>query len=177
MFEISLILLTGVFAALLYIIASSRGNKLTSFIHKHGYEYRVTYPHLDPLFGIDLKLQEVRESFKNQGVPFMSNLHKRYGNTIQVNELATLCIRTIDSENLRAAWSIKNSDNGYRPYRLPVMGPFCGRGFITTDNEEWQQARVLLRPTFSKSNISDLKPFITSAEEFFEGIPKDGKPL
>lgn len=105
----------------------------------------------------------------------MSNLHKRYGNTIQVNELATSSIRTIDSENLQTAWSIKNSDWGYRPCRLPVMGSFCGRGFMTTDNEEWQQARVLPRPTVSGSNISDLKPFITSAEEFFEGIPKDGK--
>lgn len=65
MFDISLILLTGVLATLLYVIAISRGNKLRSFIHKHGYEYPVTYPHLDPLFGIDLKLQKIRQSFEN----------------------------------------------------------------------------------------------------------------
>ncbi|ESZ94944.1 hypothetical protein SBOR_4668 [Sclerotinia borealis F-4128] len=174
MFDISLIILTGALSVLLYVVVKSRANKAKSSNHRHGYKHPATYPHLDPFFGLDLKLQEIRQSLRNQGIPFMSNLHKKYGKTIEVNNLGALDLRTVDSENLQTAWSINNSDWGYQPYRLPVMGPFCGRGFITTDNESWQKARVLLRPTFSKANISDLKPFITSAEEFFKGIPEDG---
>ncbi|EMR91300.1 putative cytochrome p450 alkane protein [Botrytis cinerea BcDW1] len=104
----------------------------------------------------------------------MSNLHTRFGKTIWLNNLGASDIRTIDSENLQNAWSTNNSDWGYQPHRLPVMGPFCGRGFITTDNEEWQKARALLRPTFSKANISDLNPLIASTKGFFQGIPQDG---
>ncbi|CAD6441926.1 e970f2af-79d4-4469-9ca5-699f99c48071 [Sclerotinia trifoliorum] len=113
------------------------------------------------------------ESLKNQGIPFLSNLHKNYGQAILVNNLGTLGIRTIDSENLQTAWSTNNSDWGYEPHRLLVMGPFCERGSITTDNWSWQKARVLLRPTFSKANISDLKPFINGTKKFFKGIPEN----
>ncbi|TGO61344.1 hypothetical protein BCON_0028g00320 [Botryotinia convoluta] len=54
------------------------------------------------------------------------------------------------------------------------MGPFCGRGFITTDGERWQKARALLRPTFSKSNISDLSSCKVAVEQFLQSIPDDG---
>ncbi|KAJ8066351.1 hypothetical protein OCU04_005422 [Sclerotinia nivalis] len=171
MFDITLIILTGALSVLLYVIVTSRAK---SSNHQHGYEHPITYRHIDPFFGLDLKLQEIRESLRNQGLPFLSNLHKKYGKTILVNNLGTSDIRTIDSEDLQTAWSTNNSDWGYEPFRLPVMGPFCGRGFMTTDNESWQKARVLLRPTFSKANISDLKPFIISTNEFFKGIPEDG---
>lgn len=57
------------------------------------------------------------------------------------------------------------------------MEPFCGRGFITTDGEVWRIARGLLRPTFSKRNISDLSYFAASLDEIFEQVPKDGRTV
>lgn len=174
MLETSSLILAGFLSILLYIVVISRTNKFKTLNHQHGCEHPVTYPHIDPFFGLDLKLQEIWQSLKYQGIPFMSNLHIKYGKTIWLNNLGTSDIRTIDSENLQNAWSTNNCDWGYQPYRLPVMGPFCGRGFITTDNEEWQKARVLLRPTFSKANISNLSPFIALTKAFFQGIPQDG---
>ncbi|KAF7902617.1 hypothetical protein EAF00_002520 [Botryotinia globosa] len=174
MLETSSLILAGLLSILLYVVVIRRANKFKTLNHQHGCEHPVTYPHIDPFFGLDLKLQEIGQSLKYQGIPFMSNLHTKYGKTIWLNNLGTSDIRTIDSENLQNAWSTNNSDWGYQPYRLPVMGPFCGRGFITTDNEEWQKARVLLRPTFSKANISDLSPFIALSKAFFQGIPQDG---
>ncbi|KAF7914175.1 uncharacterized protein EAF01_000581 [Botrytis porri] len=54
------------------------------------------------------------------------------------------------------------------------MGPFCGHGFITTDGVTWQKARALLRPSFSKSNISGLSAYKVAVEQFLRYIPDNG---
>lgn len=82
---------------------------------------------------------------------------------------------SIDTENIQVVYSTNHDDWGYEPSRLSVMGPFCGRVFITTYGETWQKARALLRPTFSKSSISDLSSYKVAVEQFLRNIPNDGR--
>jgi hypothetical protein len=124
------------------------------------------HPHLDPVFGLDLKLQEIRKSLRHQSLPFSTNLHTRYGKTYEVINFGTPSIRSIDTENIKAVYSTDHADWGYELLRLPVMGSFCGRGFVITDGETWQKCRALLRPTFGKSNISDLSTFKAAVQRF-----------
>ncbi|KAM0157190.1 hypothetical protein ACHAPG_004872 [Botrytis cinerea] len=80
-----------------------------------------------------------------------------------------------DTENIQVVYSINHDDWGYESSRLSVIGPFCGRGFITTYGETWQKARALLRPTFSNSSISDLSSYKVAVEQFLRNIPNDGR--
>jgi hypothetical protein len=88
-------------------------------------------------------------------VPFLHQLHQRYGDTYQVEcwvSLPTVC--TIAPENLRTINMSK--DFGVAPIRLPGMEYFCGRGFITTDSDTWSHSRKLLKPSFAINNIRNL---------------------
>ena len=47
-------------------------------------------------------------------------------------------------------------------------------GVFTDDVEPWRQARALIRPTFTRSEIADLDYFETFVEKFLALIPEDG---
>ncbi|TGO39180.1 hypothetical protein BHYA_0059g00450 [Botrytis hyacinthi] len=142
-------------------------------VRQYNYDIPFTYPHLDPIFGTDLKFQEIQQSLRHQSITFSENLHKKYGKTFEVINFGTSTLRSINTENIQAVYSTNHDDWGYEPSRLSVMKPFCGRGFITTDGDTWQKARALLRPTFSKSNISDLSAYKVAIEQFLRNIPDD----
>ncbi|TGO70696.1 hypothetical protein BELL_0682g00030 [Botrytis elliptica] len=173
MFHIILSIFVGASALLLYTITNQRTTR-TKTARQYNCDIPFTYPHLDPIFGTDLKFQEIQQSLRHQSITFSANLHKKYGKTFEVINFGTSSLRSIDTENIQAVYSTNHNDWGYEPSRLSVMGPFCGRGFITTDGDTWQKARALLRPTFSKSNISDLSAYKGAVEQFLRNIPDDG---
>ncbi|PQE32279.1 cytochrome P450 alkane hydroxylase protein [Rutstroemia sp. NJR-2017a WRK4] len=159
MFRMNHIILSVVVGAstlLLYTITNQRITR-TKAARQHGCKPPFTYPHLDPIFVIDLKLQEILKFLHHQSLPFSTNLHTKYGKTYE------------------AVYSTNHADWGYETLRLPVMGPFCGRGFVTTDGETWRKCRALLRPTFSRSNIYDLGVYKAAVERFLKCIPGDGR--
>ncbi|TGO11682.1 hypothetical protein BTUL_0104g00270 [Botrytis tulipae] len=165
MFHIILYIFVGASAFLLYTIkVTSQRDTRTKTARQYNCDIPLTYPHLDPIFGTDLKFQEIQQSLSHQSITFSANLHKKYGETFEVINFGTSSLRSIDTENIQAVYSKNHDDWGYEPSRLSVMGPFCGRGFITTDGDTWQKARALLRPTFSKSNISDLSAYKVAVE-------------
>ena len=57
------------------------------------------------------------------------------------------------------------------------MRPFCGEGVLSTDGPAWEHSRTLLKPSFYKSNTSDLTIFEQSVEQFLERFPKDGSTV
>lgn len=167
-------LLFGAVGIVLYVIQNNRSKTAAA---SHDHEQPPVYPHFDALFGLDLRFQEVRQALKFQYLPFTTNLFKSYGKTFEVNNFGHAAIRTIEPENIQAAYSTNNKDWGYEPDRLPVMEAFCGRGFITTDGATWKNSRNLLRPTFSKSNISDLSHFRAALDDFLQQLPTDGSVI
>ncbi|KAF7945536.1 hypothetical protein EAE96_010303 [Botrytis aclada] len=173
MLHVILSVFMGASALFLYAIVNQRITR-SKAARKSDCDAPFTYPHLDPIFGIDLKLKEIQKSLRHQTITFSAKLHTKYGKTFEVISFGTSSLRSIDTENIQAVYSTNHNDWGYEPSRLAVMGPFCGRGFITTDGETWQKARALLRPTFSKSNISDLSSYKVDVEEFLRRIPDDG---
>lgn len=135
--------LVGVVGALLYFYQAKRSRATVA--HQHGCKLPLSYSHLDPFFGLDLKLQEIKRALKFQNIPFNAALFQKYGKTFEVNVFGKRTLRTIEPENLQTVYATNNKDWGYEPIRLPVMEPFCGRGFITSDGESWKNARALLR--------------------------------
>ena len=111
---------------------------------QHGYKAPLRYPHLDPLLGLDLKFQEIRNTLKFRRLPTTAGLFRQIGPTFRVNNFGGTMIRTIDAENIHTVESLKERDWAIEPLRLRVMQPFCGRGFITTEGVTWKRSRALL---------------------------------
>jgi hypothetical protein len=98
----------------------------------------------------------------------------RHGQTFQLDSLfGSDTIVTIAPENLQAIYST-GKEFGIQPIRLPTMEYFCGVGFLTTDGSMWQHSRKLLKPSFSKSNISDLNFLSREIDKLFLKIPSNG---
>lgn len=105
-------------------------------------------------------------------VSSLYHLHRRYGNTFQVDSLCgNPTLNTIAPENVRAINISK--DFGVEPMRLAGMEYFCGRGFITTDGETWSQSRKFIKPSFGLSNLRDLATLSDEVDRLIAGLPKD----
>lgn len=157
--------LSGVVLLALFLFQRLRHRK--AVIRSHGCEQAVMHQPKEPLSGFDFQLNMYTD------VPYLHTLHKRYGNTYQVNSWASLpAVCTIATENVRA---INNSkDFGVAPMRLTGMGYFCGPGFITTDGDVWRHARKLLKPSFELTNIRNLETLGGEVDALLEKLPKDG---
>lgn len=140
--------LLGVVLLALFLFQRQRHRKVS--IRSHGCEQEVIHQPKEPLYGFDFQMNMYTD------IPYLYNLHKRYGNTYQVDSGVSLpAVCTIAPENLRAI--NKSKDFGVAPMRLPEMGYFCGAGFITTDGDAWRHSRRLLKPSFDLTNIRTLE--------------------
>lgn len=136
----------------------------------HGCAPPVAYQPKEPLSGFDFQMRMYSH------IPFLYELHQRYGETYQVRSWVSLpAICTIAPENIRAINMSK--DFGVEPMRLPGLGYFCGSGFITTDGDTWKHARKLLKPSFDMSNIRDLSTLRGEVNSLLEQVPKDGSTI
>ena len=55
-----------------------------------------------------------------------------------------------------------------RPSRKATGKPLIGNGITVADGAEWHAARALLRPSFSKNQINDLKMLEHQFETFLQ---------
>ena len=114
------------------------------------------YRHLDPLFGLDTTFTTILGVIKNTNLLALKRRIETYGPTFETETLGTRTFWSSDPGLIKAVWSTSERSWGNEPFRLAPMEPFCGLGFITADGKAWEHSRALLRPTFEKSNISDL---------------------
>lgn len=95
--------------------------------------------------------------------------HEVLGHTFASNEFGTVMFHTVHPQNIRGVCSTASSDWHVGPARLRAMEPFCGRGFLTTDGEEWEGYREMLKPLFVKSFVDDLSVISSSFDELLDG--------
>ena len=125
----------------------------------------------DIFFGLDFIIRT------HSNFNYMTRCFARYGLTYQLDSFfGKPTITTIAPENLQAIYT-RFRDFGVEPERLPPMEYFCGRGFLTTDGEISQRSRKMMKPTFSKSNISDLRFLSLEIDQFIAKVPKNGETV
>ncbi|KAF2827438.1 cytochrome P450 52A12 [Ophiobolus disseminans] len=71
--------------------------------------------------------------------------------------LGSMNFHTVDPENVRAILATQFKDFGLGESRNSNFFPLLGNGIFSTDGEEWQHSRALLRPQFARDQISDLE--------------------
>jgi hypothetical protein len=138
----------------------------------HGCQRPTKYPHTDPFLGYDLVKARVK-AIKD------GNLTKLYlshfdllGKTWEENTFNQRTINTMDMRNIQhiAALNYEDFGKGGNMQRSPLIGP----GILSLDGPAWKHAREMVKPIFSRAQLSDIESFEPHVDRFIELIPKDG---
>ena len=146
---------------------------------KHGCKPVPTYPHKDPIFGLDVFLKNYKLS-NNGG--FLDDVKRKYekvigGYTFTQLVLGERMILTAEPENIKAILATQFKDFELPPRRKVAFQPVFGHGIFSTDGGEWETSRALLRPNFSRSQVGDLDTFEVHISNMISKIPRDGSTV
>ncbi|TPR09792.1 Phosphorylase family protein [Aspergillus niger] len=89
-------------------------------------------------------------------VETMSARENRYTTTFQFRQLGTDVISTCDPKNVQALLATQFKDFELGQSRRNALHWLLGRGIFTADGDHWSRSRALLRPQFTRDQISDL---------------------
>lgn len=134
-------------------------------------------PSVDPIFNIDLTMEDMMARMRYRGLPASLVRFRKYGSTYQLAKWFKPTIHTMDMINIQSVWGSRWNEWGIQPSRLPAMAPFCGKGFITTDGPVWQRSKALLAPSFRGSNKYIHESFQTAVTDFLDKLPSDGETV
>ena len=173
--SISTLLLYGAITVLLYVISMSAYRSVSNY--QLGCQSLPERRASDPLLALDHVVQDFKLSRVHQSSPTSLSMFRKYGSTYQTTTLLNTRTRSTDSNNIQAVWGHQCNDWGIQPSRLAGMAPLCGHGFMTTDGPVWERLKVLLRPSFHRNNIANLKSLESSVAAFLDHLPKDNRPV
>ena len=166
------ILYPGLLLACVYIYQKlSAYNKFRAAAIQYNCQRPRKYPHLDPVWGYDLYLERARATQRGQ----LLRLHERhfslYGKTFEERFFNTKVINTIEAANIQHVASTLFQDWGKVPSRNHSASPVLGRGVFSEDGVFWKHSRDLIKPTFARSEISDVNSLSVFVDRFLELIP------
>ncbi|OQD89061.1 hypothetical protein PENANT_c003G07195 [Penicillium antarcticum] len=130
------------------------------------------YPSQDP-FGISTLL-ETLEAARDKMLPqlaerriaFLSRQHDRYVSTFRMCQAGRENLFTADPKNVQAMLATQFKDFGLGDTRRNVAGPV-----FTTDGEDWSRSRSLLRPQFTRDQMSNLDREERHVQNAMRAIP------
>ncbi|KAH8695297.1 N-alkane-inducible cytochrome P450 [Talaromyces proteolyticus] len=143
------------------------------------------YPHKDPILGLDLFLESGKVMKSNSLLAFNHRLFDTYGKTFQYNSWGHIAIRTMQPENIQAVLSTSFGAFGVVPLKVkpsknqkPESGnPLMSKGIFTADGVIWEHARSLIKPTFSKHQITNFSSLEGHFRKLLDLIPRDNSTV
>lgn len=162
----------------IYAIARVRRHLIYVWARRfNGCEDPPKYPHKDPIWGLDLFYSQKRAGEKGTLLATSKRLFQENGKTYEVSILGQRIIHTMDAKNIQTAWANSWKDWGLQPIREGLAVPFFDKGINTTDGEYWQHSRSLIRPTFSRIEVANLKSLEKHTDRFLTRLPRDGSTI
>ena len=155
-----------------------------SLISKYRFERRAralgcgrvaVYPHKDPILGLDTFIEAMRALNSHRLLDFYATRFAKYGTTHYSIALGKWILMTNEVENIRTILGTNMDDWPIAGPRLlatlPVLGP---DSIFTSNGEVWHKARSMLRPSFVRDQVADLKCFDRHIKNMLATIPADG---
>ncbi|KAF7536555.1 hypothetical protein G7054_g4410 [Neopestalotiopsis clavispora] len=140
------------------------------------------YPHVEPLLGTDLLIKTAKMIHRHCNLPALAERHFTLGKTYLVNSVAQNVFHTVDPANFKAVYETNWHDWGVAPARADALDPFCGKGLITTDGQDWSALREVTKPVFNSDCSASLSSFGQALDQFLDendesGVTIDLAPL
>jgi len=135
----------------------------------------VSFPHKDPILGLDLFFETLGALKRNQLPELFSERFDRYGETFWQLALGKWMVQTSEPENVKTILGTNMDDWPIAGPRLDAVVPVLGKKSIFTSNgKDWHEARAMIRPSFVRDQVADLEAFQSHVENLLRAIPKDG---
>lgn len=155
-----------------------------SLINRHRFNRRAhalgcgdvpAYPHKDPILGLDAFFDSLRALSSHSLLDLYAQRFASCGSTYSMTALGSSVLVTNEVENIKTILGTNMVDwpiDGPRLYcTLPVLGP---NSIFSSNGESWHKARAMLKPSFVRNQISDLKCFDRHIRNMLATIPADG---
>jgi hypothetical protein len=166
--------LSGVCLALTYYFINLQ--RFKNLARANGCQPPRKYAHKDPVFGLDVFIQEGKMFGEHTFFPTTIQRYEQNGTTFETKSLGKQNICSCKPDNLQSVFATNAKDWGVS-YRLPALKDYFGCGFLTTDGVEWEHSRALLTPSFTRANLSDPTDFDHYLELMMKQIPRDGSTI
>ncbi|PQE09431.1 Cytochrome P450 family protein [Rutstroemia sp. NJR-2017a BVV2] len=122
---------------------------------------------------MDLKRMEAVKAGRQMGL-FMEHFNN-IGKTWEENFFGARVFNTMDVQNIQQVSALAFDDYGKPAQNF--FKPFLGDGFLSLDGLAWKHSRDLVKPIFSRSEVSDVDTLGFHVDRFLELIPSDGKTI
>jgi cytochrome P450 len=146
------------------------------FIYEHGCKRPKNIAHVkEPILGLDYLFECLKNAKAGSYIRYSAERFRKYGTTYVTRRLAFDTLHTVDPENLK--YMLATAFNSFKlaDIRVKAMVPLFGTGIFTTNGAAWAHSRAILRPSFTRQNMT---PLLTMMERHFrqllERIPADG---
>jgi len=83
-------------------------------------------------------------------------------------------LHTVEPRNVQAVLATRFKDFENGEIRHHQFGPLLGYGILTSDGPAWEHYRALLKPQFSREQISDLNVAERHVQHLFQALPVNG---
>ena len=164
------LLLVSVYLIVLSLQSLSLYFRRRRSIRRHGCKPSPCLPQIDPFFGLDTVFQFWFSAQSNRPNASLGQQFSTYGTTFEYQVYSNTRICTIAPQNLQAVFSNNFESWGIAPLRLFFFGPFVGKGIMTADGSFWAHSRALLKPTFSREQISDLSAYSVHVDNLLDTL-------
>lgn len=134
------------------------------------------YAHKDPVLGLDLLLSNIKKFNEHKICETATDRFRILGNTFEANIVGKVGIFTIEPENVKTILSLKFKDYCIG-HRSGPFAPLLGQGIFTTDGDEWNNSRHLIRPNFMREQVADIQAFERHMQALLKHIPRDGSTV
>lgn len=161
----------------LFFLYISRRRKISRLVRQHGCKAAPSFRQCRALLGLDafVKIQQnvnERTSLRKG----LRMVQKTGYSTHSAVILGQDVLITCDPENLKAVLATKFDDFSLGP-RITAYGCLLGRGIFTADDVHWEHSRSLIRPSFTRQQVSDLERIELHLERLMANIPGDGTTI
>ena len=146
-------------------------------VKRHGCAEPPSYPHKDPILGLDLFFQYMSAFKTSTFLSFATSLHTQHGKTFKCNVLGTPTYRTTDPSVSKAVFATHASRFGLQPLRYHVAKHFWGNGIIVVDGEHWKHGRALMRGSFEVVHLRNFERLGRHVDVFMGLLPGKGETV
>ncbi|KAK4241998.1 cytochrome P450 [Achaetomium macrosporum] len=133
------------------------------------------YPHKDPILGLDAFVEAIRAFNSHKLLDLYTRRFALCGPTYYTIALGKWMLMTDEVENVKTIMGPKMEDwpiDGPRRLApLLVLGP---NSIFASNGDAWHRARAMLKPSFVRDQVADLRCFDRHIRNMLAAIPEDG---
>lgn len=137
-----------------------------------------SYPHKEPIWGIDFVLSMKRAFEEHRWLSWMDDTWAMVGRkTWQARFMGNRMIYSSEMENMKAMSTAQWKEYVLEPIRVDngVAAPFTGRGVSTADGEFWHYSREIIKPYFDRQAFANMDRLQPTTDRMLDLIPTNGE--